>query len=122
MVGATVTAEVTNPPVPAAVANAPAEATNSPAVTGGGEPNQTGLRSSAQADEAGQTRKAISHYIHEFIKNTRSGALGVTGSVLLIFAAISMLSRIEDTFNDIWGVARGAVGSCALCCIGASSA
>jgi membrane protein len=26
---------------------------------------------------------------------------------LLIFAAISMLSRIEDTFNDIWGVARG---------------
>jgi len=33
--------------------------------------------------------------------------LGVTGSVLLIFAAISMLSRIEDTFNDIWGVARG---------------
>jgi len=25
----------------------------------------------------------------------------------LIFAAISMLSRIEDTFNDIWGVVRG---------------
>ena len=31
----------------------------------------------------------------------------MTGSILLIFAAISMLSRIEDTFNDIWGVARG---------------
>jgi membrane protein len=103
---ATVTAEVTNPPVPAAVANAPTETTNSPAVTGGGETNQTRLHAS-QADEVGQTRKAISHYIHEFIKNTRSGALGVTGSVLLIFAAISMLSRIEDTFNDIWGVARG---------------
>src|ERR1044071_922633 len=45
--------------------------------------------------------------INGFIQNTRSGALGVTGSVLLIFVAISMLSRIEDTFNDIWGVARG---------------
>jgi membrane protein len=27
--------------------------------------------------------------------------------VLLIFVAISMLSRIEDTFNDIWGISRG---------------
>jgi membrane protein len=104
---ASVTAEVTNPPPPAAAANPPAETSNSPAVAGSGETNQTGLRSSAQTEEAGQTRKAISHYIHEFIQNTRSGALGVTGSVLLIFAAISMLSRIEDTFNDIWGVARG---------------
>jgi membrane protein len=102
-----VTTEVTNPPAPAAIASAPAETTNSLAVTGGGETNQTRLRSPAQADEAVQTRKAISHYIHDFIQNTRSGALGVTGSVLLIFAAISMLSRIEDTFNDIWGVARG---------------
>jgi membrane protein len=57
--------------------------------------------------EAHAERKAIARYIHEFIQNTRSGALGVTGSVLLIFAAISMLSRIEDTFNDIWGVGRG---------------
>jgi len=52
-------------------------------------------------------RKAVARKIKEFIQNTRSGALGVTGSVLLIFAAISMLSRIEETFNDIWGVARG---------------
>ena len=104
--GATVALEVTNPPISAAVTNAPAETTNSPAVTGGGETNQT-RRSFAQVDEVVQTRKAISRYIHEFIQNTRSGALGVTGSILLVFAAISMLSRIEDTFNDIWGVARG---------------
>jgi membrane protein len=52
-------------------------------------------------------QKAVAQHIHEFIQNTRTGALGVTGSALLIFAAISMLSRIEDTFNDIWGVARG---------------
>jgi membrane protein len=103
----TVTAEMTNPPAPAAVASAPAETNNSPAVTGGGETNQTPLRSFAQAEEVVQNRKAISRYIHEFIQNTRSGALGLTGSILLVFAAISMLSRIEDTFNDIWGVARG---------------
>jgi membrane protein len=52
-------------------------------------------------------RKAIARQIHGFIQNTRSGALGLTGSLLLIFAAISMLARVETTFNDIWGVARG---------------
>jgi membrane protein len=83
------------------------ESTNSPAVSGGGDTNQIRLRSLDQVQEVVQTRKAISRYIHEFIQNTRSGALGVTGSILLVFAAISMLSRIEDTFNDIWGVARG---------------
>ena len=41
-------------------------------------------------------RKAVTLQIRDFIQNTRSGALGVTGSVLLIFVAISMLSRIED--------------------------
>jgi len=66
-----------------------------------------GLPSFAQDAEAVKARRAIARYIHEFIQNTRSGALGLTGSILLVFAAISMLSRIEDTFNDIWGVVRG---------------
>src|SRR5205823_6047502 len=61
----------------------------------------------AQAEQAVKVRKDIARNINQFIQNTRSGALGVTGSVLLIFAAISMLTRIEYTFNDIWGVARG---------------
>ena len=102
-----VTAEATNPPAPAALVSAPADTTNTPAVTLAGETNQAQLPRFAQADEAVKTRKAIAHYIHQFIRNTRSGALGVTGSILLVFAAISLLSRIEDTFNDIWGVARG---------------
>jgi membrane protein len=54
-----------------------------------------------------KARKDIARTIHQLIQNTQSGTLGLTGSVLLIFAAISMLSRIEDTFNDIWGVSRG---------------
>jgi membrane protein len=61
----------------------------------------------AQEPEAVKARKEAARAINDFIQNTRSGALGVTGSVLLIFAAISLLSRIETTFNDIWGVERG---------------
>ncbi len=35
---------------------------------------------------------------------TRRAELGATGVVLLIFVAVSLLGRIEETFNDIWGV------------------
>lgn len=45
--------------------------------------------------------------IHEFIQNTRSGALGVIGMLVLVMVAIRMLASIEETFNDIWGVTRG---------------
>jgi len=72
-----------------------------------GTNTQSALSAFAQGDEAVKARKAMARYIHNFIQNTRSGTLGLTGSVLLIFAAISLLSRIEVTFNDIWGVARG---------------
>jgi membrane protein len=73
----------------------------------GSETTTNGLPAFARDAEAVKARRAMARYIHQFIQNTRSGTLGVTGSVLLIFVAISMLSRIEDTFNDIWGVARG---------------
>jgi membrane protein len=65
------------------------------------------LTSTAQDAKAIRARKEIARRIHGFIQNTRSGALGVTGSVVLIFAAISLLSRVESTFNDIWGMAKG---------------
>ncbi|MGH7968085.1 MAG: YhjD/YihY/BrkB family envelope integrity protein [Limisphaerales bacterium] len=70
-------------------------------------PNQTEHAARPAKRELAETQKAVAGKINSFIQNTQSGALGVTGSVLLIFAAISMLSRIEATFNDIWGVARG---------------
>ncbi len=68
---------------------------------------QTASTSFDRSEETVKARKAVAHTINQFIQNTRSGAMGVTGSILLIFAAISMLSRIEVTFNDIWGVERG---------------
>jgi len=64
------------------------------------------------ATPGGNTRivtaqKEAAKYIHDFVQNTRSGTLGVTGMVLLVFIAIQMLASIEATFNDIWGVTQG---------------
>jgi membrane protein len=89
--------------------------TNTAAATGGDESpseskelrNEKRLPSFARDEEAVKARKQIARRINEFIQNTRSGTLGLTGSVLLIFVGISMLGRIEETFNDIWGVGRG---------------
>jgi membrane protein len=62
----------------------------------------------AEGDARMETaQKAAARDIHEFIQNTRSGALGVIGMLLLIYVAIQMLASIESTFNDIWGVTRG---------------
>ena len=94
--------------------NAPGVSTNRPAeserATGQDEAqkdHEVASTGAAEDREVVRARRQIARNIHEFIQNTRSGALGVTGSIVLIFAAISMLSRIEDTFNDIWGVAKG---------------
>lgn len=45
--------------------------------------------------------------ITEYVSNIRSGTLGVTGFLSLILVAVLLLSNIEATFNDIWGVERG---------------
>ena len=63
--------------------------------------------SSVSDKQVVRAQKEAARYIHDFIQNTRSGTLGVTGMVLLVFVAIAMLSRVEETFNDIWGVERG---------------
>jgi membrane protein len=80
------------------------------------EPANTNLNLSAtnvvvQPADAVKARATVQNVaaerIHEFIHNTRSGALGISGMAVLIFVAISMLNSIESTFNDIWGVERG---------------
>lgn len=52
-------------------------------------------------------REQTSATIRAFIENLNSGTLGVTGTLALIFVAISLLATIEAAFNDIWGVERG---------------
>ena len=77
--------------------------TNSIAATAASSPN-TPVSQNNQRVEA---QKDAAKYIHEFIKNTRSGTLGITGAILLVIVGIRMLGSIESTFNDIWGVTRG---------------
>ncbi|PWU17704.1 MAG: hypothetical protein C5B50_10830 [Verrucomicrobia bacterium] len=60
-----------------------------------------------QQEKVVEARQEAARSIHQFIQQTRSTAIGVTGSIALILTAISMLSQIESMFNDIWGVARG---------------
>jgi len=52
-------------------------------------------------------QKTAAKWIHDSVQNVQSGTLGVTGMVFLVFIAIAMISRVEETFNDIWGVTRG---------------
>lgn len=58
-------------------------------------------------DEGFNAREETSTKIREFITNLNSGTLGITGTIGLIFIAISLLATIEAAFNEIWGVERG---------------
>lgn len=83
---------------------APVSAPASPS----GPATHNGAVSPTAAENARETaQKLVAQRIHEFIQNTRSSALGITGITLLVLVAISMLNSIEGTFNDIWGVERG---------------
>ncbi len=53
------------------------------------------------------TQKELVHWLKEFVGKTQSTTLGVTGMLFFGVIAILMLSRVEETFNDIWGVAHG---------------
>ena len=86
--------------------------TNSPAATDtsasdASSPGATDTPTTVSDGRVAAAQKAAARHIHDFIQNTRSGTLGATGMVFLIFVAISMLGRVEATFNDIWGVTRG---------------
>lgn len=60
--------------------------------------------SSEQSQDA---RAMVAKRITDFIANVNSGALGVSGTLALVLVAVGLLSNIEKTLNDIWGVARG---------------
>ncbi len=52
-------------------------------------------------------RQAVVQKIKDYINTINSGTLGLTAGLALVFIAISVLSSVENTFNDIWGVTRG---------------
>ena len=49
-------------------------------------------------------QEELSSRIIEYIANTNFKALGVFGTALLIYASVMMLSNVERTFNELWGV------------------
>ncbi|MSU56749.1 MAG: YihY family inner membrane protein [Pedosphaera sp.] len=96
------------PPPETTTTNLPPSAeTNLVAVAAPVSPPTNAPSTHVQAALDALGKKQAAGYIHQFIQNTYSGALGATGVVFLLWTAIVMLARIEETFNDIWGVARG---------------
>lgn len=74
--------------------------------------HQTNSAPPAPANEnLAQTKQTVSKkvaaYIHQFVENTSTGAVGTLGMLGLLLTAIMTLTRVEETFNDIWGVNRG---------------
>jgi len=68
---------------------------------------QLGLIPQETDPESEDARQRTAERINEFINNLNAGTLGVTGTLALIFVAISLLATIEAAFNDIWGVEHG---------------
>lgn len=56
-------------------------------------------------------REQVIERIDAMLDTIHGGAIGAVGSLFLFAAVVSLLSSIEDTFNQIWGVkqARGLV-------------
>ena len=70
--------------------------------------NSTAVATASTNNTAQVTvQKELARQLRVFVQNTQGATLGVTGTIVFVFIAIMMLSRIEETFNDIWGVARG---------------
>ncbi|MBI5393777.1 MAG: YihY/virulence factor BrkB family protein [Verrucomicrobia bacterium] len=106
------------PAAPAkAPVTAPAAATPSPASAPAATPAPTAQAALASAPAApdkpadvvvsSKARQEVVDRIQSFIGNINAGALGTIGTILLIVVAIQMMMSIEQSFNDIWGIAQG---------------
>jgi membrane protein len=54
----------------------------------------------------GEQGAQITDQVIAFVENVRGGVLGGIGLALLIFTVISMIQKVEDTFNYIWQVQK----------------
>jgi membrane protein len=54
----------------------------------------------------GSKGSEITDQIIGFVENIRGGVLGGIGLALLVFTVISMIQKVEDTFNYIWQVQK----------------
>ncbi len=67
--------------------------------------NQT-LGAADGADAAGRELREGIDTLFAFVENTKVSSLGVFGLLVLLYTVLKLLSSIERTFNDIWGVRR----------------
>lgn len=68
---------------------------------------QLDLMQSGDAATTATNRREVVERIRGYIDTVNSGALGLTAGLVLVFIAVTVLSAVETTFNDIWGVTRG---------------
>ncbi|MGE9294473.1 MAG: YihY/virulence factor BrkB family protein [Puniceicoccales bacterium] len=72
------------------------------------EPEADGKEIALKQEDGDSEKVSVDPRVVEFLKgvvrNARSGSLGVVGSLVLIWLSVQLLSTIEKTFNQIWGV------------------
>src|SRR6185503_8944626 len=69
---------------------------------------QLNLRVTGDTVEAAEAKRAeVVDKMMSFLSNIQAGTLGTTGIIGLVVIAILLLSNIEATFNDMWGVTQG---------------
>lgn len=58
----------------------------------------------AKANVDPKIQEGLQGMVRGLVKAARSGTLGAFGSLMLIWISVQLLSTIEKTFNQIWGV------------------
>ena len=54
----------------------------------------------------GAQGQEISHHIVEFIQNMNVGVLGSVGLALLLYTSVSLVQKLEESFNHIWHISQ----------------
>lgn len=106
---------IASPPPPNNLVEATVNSTNFVAASydGTNSNNSTNASPAASATTADTAQvkqnlsKQAAEAIYGFAHNSYSKTLGLTGVIFLFLTAILTLTRVEETFNDIWGVTRG---------------
>jgi len=104
-----VTQPATNAPANDAATNSlvAVSSTNTLESANGNDPTNALPVTASTAPHVVDAQESAALAIHEFIQKTSFATLGTTGMLALLFTVILTIASIENTFNDIWGVAQG---------------
>jgi len=69
--------------------------------------NLSGIKSTLPGGEEKMLTDFIDDIIEGFFTGLNKGSLTIVSGILVIWAALALLSTIEKAFNNIWHVARG---------------